>query len=183
MGISQRSRSWQLAKRGHKPGSRPLAPLTSLTFYHPERGRGAPETHSGGVGGHAGPLLGGGGPGVLTQGWGGGLLGPGPRTELPVVALSVSMAAWREPASVIRRPEEQLLKIVRASPGSLAAGLLAARYPRPALLPLRSGAERRQGDVWGCGEAQPGPGPSPCSTDLCAWWFPALLPYLPQRQT
>lgn len=81
------------------------------------------------------------GPSPAVQRWrpdpglGDGLCGPGPGTELPAVALSVSMAAWREPAAVIRRPEEQLLKIDLASPGSLAAGLLAARYPLPALLP------------------------------------------------
>lgn len=65
------------------------------------------------------------------------------------------MAAWREQAVAIRRPEERLLKIARTAPGSLAAGLLTARYPLPALLParVRVRSARLQGDV--TREAQP----------------------------
>ena len=101
-------------------------------------GRGVPGSHSGGAGGPAGPL-----PAVAAQRQrpgprlGAGSGSPGSGTELPAAALCVSMAAWREPARAIRHPEERLLKIARAAPGSLAAGLLAARYPLPALLPAR----------------------------------------------
>lgn len=86
------------------------------------------------------------------------------------------MAAWREQAGAIRRPEERLLKIARTAPGSLAAGLLTARYPLPALLParVRARSARLQGDA-----TREGGGAARSCTPSGLDWPPGLAPPSP----
>lgn len=93
-------------------------------------------------------------PGSRLRGWRRRL---GGRTAFP--AWSISMAARRESAAAIRGPLERLLKIASTTPGSSAAGRLAARSPLPALLLLPRGTARLQEDARG--HAPPGPGPHP----------------------